>query len=175
MTPNFALNLSEDGIVLLHRHPSGAGGVEVGEAPLDSADLGADIAALRDKAEALEGPDFATKLILPPSQLLYATITVEGDTQASVEYALTERTPYTAAQLNYDISGKPPEVQVVAVARETLEEAEAFLSPYGFNAVGFTALPDPSHFDGSPNLGPLPSRGGFGKASQRTHRTNPSK
>lgn len=166
MTPNFALNLSEDGIVLLHRHPSGAGWIEVGEAPLDSADLGADIATLRDKAEALEGPGFATKLILPPSQLLYATITVEGDTEASVEHALTERTPYTAAQLNYDISGTPPEVQVVAVARETLEEAEAFLSPYGFNAVGFTALPDPSHFDGSPNLGPLPSHGGVGKASE---------
>ena len=165
MTPNFALNLSEDGIVLLHRHSSGAGWVEVGEAALDSPDLGAALAALRDKAEAIEGPDFATMLILPPSQLLYATITIEGDTKACVENTLEERTPYTAALLNYDISGEPPEVQVVAVARETLEEAEGFLSPYGFNPVGFTALPDPTHFDGTPNLGPLPSIGGPGVLS----------
>ncbi|RLJ59138.1 hypothetical protein BCF46_1282 [Litoreibacter meonggei] len=160
MTPNFALNLSEDGIVLLHRHSSGAGWAEVGEAPLNSDDLGAALAALRDKAEALEGPDFSTKLILPPSQLLYATIVVEEDVKADVEHALEERTPYTAAQLNYDICGEPPEVMVVAVARETLEEAESFLGPYGFNPVGFTALPDPSHFSGSPDLGPLPSVGG---------------
>ena len=165
MTPNFALNLSEDGIVLLHRHPSGAGWVEIGAAPIDSDDLGAALAALRDKAEALEGSDFRTKLILPPSQLLYATIMVEGDTKASVEHALEDRTPYTAAQLNYDISGEPPEVKVVAVARETLEEAESFLGPYGFNPVGFTALPDPSHFSGSPDLGPLPSVGGPGNSA----------
>ncbi|SDX35642.1 hypothetical protein [Litoreibacter albidus] len=162
MIPNFALNLSEDGIVLLHRHPSGAGWVEVADAPLDSADLGAALSGLRDKAEALGGPDFTTKLILPPSQLLYATIQVGDDVKADVEHALEDRTPYTAAQLNYDISGSAPEVQVVAVARETLEEAEAFLGPYGFNAVGFTALPDPTHFDGAPNLGALPSIGGNG-------------
>ena len=162
MTPNFALNLSEDGIVLLHRHPSGAGWVEVADAALDSADLGAALAALRDKAESIEGPDFTTKLILPPSQLLYATIATDGDVKADVEHALEERTPYTAEQLNYDISGEAPEVQVVAVARDTLEEAEGFLGPYGFNPVGFTALPDPEHFDGTPNLGPLPSIGGHG-------------
>ncbi|EPX81185.1 hypothetical protein [Litoreibacter arenae] len=162
MKPNFALNLSEDGIVLLHRHPSGGGWVDVGEAPLDSDDLGAALAALRDKAEALEGPGFATKLILPPSQLLYAKITVDGDVKTDVEEALAERTPYAASELSYDISGEPPEVQVVAVARETLAEAEAFLGPYNFNPVGFSANPDPSHFVGIPNLGPLPSKGGDG-------------
>ncbi|MEP3347921.1 MAG: hypothetical protein ABJN34_02825 [Litoreibacter sp.] len=162
MTPNFALNLSEDGIVLLHRHPSGAGWVEIADAKLDSADLGADLVALRDKAEAIEGPDFTTKLILPPSQLLYATIETQGNVRADVEQALEERTPYTPAQLSYDISGDGPTVQVVAVARETLEEAEGFLGPYRFNPVGFTALPDSAHFDGSPNLGPLPSIGGHG-------------
>jgi hypothetical protein len=162
MTPNFALNLSEDGIVLLHRHPSGAGWVEVADAPLDSEDLGVALAGLRDKAEELGGPDFTSKLILPPSQLLYATIATSGNIKADVEHALEERTPYTAEQLTYDISGEPPEVQVVAVARETLQEAEAFLGPYRFNPVGFTALPDPFHFIGTPNLGPLPSVGGQG-------------
>ncbi|WP_298261400.1 hypothetical protein [uncultured Litoreibacter sp.] len=162
MTPNFALNLSEEGIVLLHRHPSGAGWVEVAEAALDSEDLGAALADLRNTAEDIGGPDFTTKLILPPSQLLYATIAITGDVKADIDHALEERTPYTAAQLVYDVSGEPPEVQVVAVARETLLEAEAFLGPYGFNPVGFTALPDPYHFTGSPNLGPLPSVGGQG-------------
>ncbi|SFR43181.1 hypothetical protein [Litoreibacter janthinus] len=168
MTPNFALNLSEDGIVLLHRHVSGEGWVEVGQAPLDSADLGAALSELRDKAEAIEGPDFKTKLVLPPSQLLYATIAVDKDLKADVEHALETRTPYTVDQLNYDVSGEAPEVKVVAVARETLEEAESFLGPYGFNPVGFTALPDPEYFEGEPNLGPLPSVGGNGLTPDQT-------
>lgn len=154
--------MSEDGIVLLHRHASGAGWVEIGTAALDSPDLGAALAQLRDQAEAIEGPNFTTKLILPASQLLYATIIVDGDLAGDVEHALEERTPYTAAQLSYAISGTPPEVQVVAVARDTLAEAEGFIGPYGFNPVGFTTVPDPDHFEGEPNLGPMPSVGGAG-------------
>lgn len=162
MTPNFALNLSEDGITLLHRAARGAGWVEVGSVALDAADLGGGLSALRDTAQALEGPKFATKLILPPSQLLYASIAVDGDLKGEVERTLEERTPYEAAQLSYDVSGSAPEVQVVAVARETLTEAEDFIGPYGFNTVGFTAIPDPDHFEGEPNLGGMPSKGGTG-------------
>ncbi|PTX54121.1 hypothetical protein C8N43_2927 [Litoreibacter ponti] len=159
MMPNFALNMSEDGIALLHRAANGAGWVEVGRVSLDAADLGAELTALRETAAAIEGSDFATKLILPPSQLLYADITIEGDLSADVVTALEDRTPYSVDELSYDISGAPPQVQVVAVARETLAEAEGFIGPYDFNPVGFTAIPEPGHFSGEPNLGAMPSSG----------------
>jgi hypothetical protein len=158
MKPNFALDLSEDGIVLLHRADKGDGWVKLREVSLDSASLARDLHGLRDVAVGLEGEDFTSKLILPPSQLLYATVEVEGDTRKSVEDALEDRTPYLTSQLVYDTSGKVSgsnrEVKVVAVARETLSEAEGFLAPYHLNAIGFTALPEPGHFDGEPNLGP---------------------
>lgn len=162
MTPNFALHLSEDGISLLHRAAHGAGWVEVGAVALDDPDLGGGLKALRDKAAAIGGPGFATKLILPPSQLLYATITVEDDLTTDVARALEDRTPYTADQLSYDMSGNAPEIKIVAVARDTLTEAEGFIGPYGFNPCGFTAIPDPDHFDGEPNLGGMPSKDGAG-------------
>ncbi len=153
MVPNFALDLSEDGIVLMHRLADGSGWETVAEVSLDSPDLAILLKGLKAQAEALEGTEFTTKLILPPSQLLYANIPVGHDVQGDVERALEARTPYAIDDLSYDIRGTSPEVQVVAVARETLREAEGFIEPYGLNAVGFTASPDQTLFPGEPNLG----------------------
>lgn len=154
MTPNFALDLSEDGIVLLHRLPDEAGWKIVAEVALDGPDLAGELKGLRGICEGLEGPEFTTKLVLPPSQLLYASIPVGHDVQGDVERALEARTPYAIDDLSYDIRGTSPEVQVVAVARDTLREAEGFIEPYELNAVGFTASPDQTLFPGEPNLGP---------------------
>lgn len=159
MTPNFALNLSEDGIDLLHRDPAGSGWVKVGTVALDSPSLSDDMHALRDIAVDLEGDGFCTKLILPSQQLLYAT--VDANTDAQIAEALEERTPYKIDDLIYDTSGTAPQTKVVAVARETLSEARAFLAPYNLNPVGFTAQPDATLFDAEPNLGPIGSRPGF--------------
>lgn len=149
MTPNFALNLSEDGIVLLHRAPSGGGWFREGRVDFASDDIAEGLARLRAKAVELEGEDFQTKLILPPSQLLFTTVDAETD----IGTALEERTPYRADQLSYDTSGEGDQIRVVAVALETLGEAEGFITPHGLNPVGFTAIPEDGQYDGEPMLG----------------------
>lgn len=147
MTPNFALDLSEDGICLLCK--TAEGWVKEGVVSFETDDIADGLAKLRKRAEDLRGPDFTTKLILPPSQLLYTVISAEED----VAQALADRTPYEADQLSYATALKGGQLQVVAVAKETLVEAEEFVAPYGFNPVGFTAVPDPEQFSGEPMLG----------------------
>ncbi|MFY0690741.1 MAG: hypothetical protein JXR14_02325 [Paracoccaceae bacterium] len=153
MNSNFALDLSEDGIVLLHRATTEADWSPVASVSLDSETLSSDLDALRLTAEALEGEAFTTELILPESQLLYATVSIENDVESDVEAALVQRTPYAIEELCYDIDGTGPEVRIVAVARQTLREAEEFVAPYNLNAVAFTARPDPALFSRAPNLG----------------------
>ena len=69
MKPGFALNLSQDGIALLRR--SSEGWEQLGEVALDSGDLQADLAALRQRAGA-DGQ--ACKLVIPNSQILYTEV-----------------------------------------------------------------------------------------------------
>ncbi len=149
MTPNFALDLSEDGIVLLHRSPTGGGWFREGRVDFAKDDIAEGLSKLREKAVELEGETFQTKLILPSSQLLFTTVSPGTD----IAEALAERTPYRADQLSYATSEMDSEIKVVAVALETLGEAEGFIAPHGLNPVGFTAIPEPHQFDGEPMLG----------------------
>lgn len=155
MKPSFALNLSHDGIGLLHRRP---GGWEmVGSVPLDAPDLAGDMAKLRAMALDLEPQGLATKLILPASQVLYTTVTVpdaaQGDPTDAIAAALEERTPYEVSELVFDWTGPGPELQVAVVARETLEEAEHFATEHRFAPVSFVTVPDAGQFEGEPFFG----------------------
>ncbi len=154
MTPNFALDLSEDGIVLLHRDTPEDPWNPVSEVDLDAPDLSDRLKELRQIATDLAGEDFRTEVILPPSQLLYATLKVDSDAAQEVPRALEELTPYRIDEIRYDIDESGEDVRVVAVARETLTEAEDFVGPYGLNMVRFTARPSPDNFGGPPDLGP---------------------
>jgi hypothetical protein len=158
MAPNFALDLSEDGIELLHRAPDGAGWYREGRLDFASDDIAEGLAGFRKRALELEGDGFQTKLILPTSQLLYTSVPVGTDVAATLE----DRTPYRIDQLIYDTSQKDGEMKIVAVALETLGEAEGFIGPHALNPVGFTARPDEGRFFGEPMLGGmLESSGGF--------------
>jgi len=158
MAPNFALDLSEDGIELLHRAPDGAGWYVEGRVDFASDDIAEGLAGFRKRALELEGDVFQTKLILPASQLLYTSVPVGTDVAATLE----DRTPYRIDQLIYDTSQKDGEMKIVAVALETLGEAEGFIGPHALNPVGFTAKPDEDRFFGEPMLGGmLEGNGGF--------------
>ena len=158
MAPNFALDLSEDGIELLHRAPDGAGWYSEDRLDFASEDIAEGLARFRRRALELEGEGFQTKLILPASQLLYTSVPAGTDVATTLE----DRTPYRIDQLNYDTSEKDGEMKIVAVALETLGEAEGFIGPHALNPVGFTARPDNSRFFGEPMLGGmLEGNGGF--------------
>ena len=156
MKPNFALNLTHESIVLLHR--TARGWLEVGSAALDDPDLGEALTYLRRSALGLAPHGVATKLIIPNSQILYTEVPAPGpdvDARfAQIRRALEGRTPYAVDDLVFDWSGDGPVVQVAVVARETLEEAEGFASQYRFNPVSFAAIPEGGDFEGEPFFGP---------------------
>ncbi|MGR3519103.1 MAG: hypothetical protein ACU0EF_03235, partial [Roseovarius sp.] len=156
MKPNFALDLTFDGIALLHRAGE-AGWHVVGEVALDSPSLGNDLAALRKKANTLDPAGMRTKLIIPDEQIRYLDIpeasAPHGDHDAAAADALDGATPYALDDLAYDwtVSGK--RLHIAAVARETLEEAESFAIEHGFNPICFVADPDQNIYEGEPFFG----------------------
>ncbi|MDZ4136161.1 MAG: translation initiation factor 2, partial [Paracoccaceae bacterium] len=155
MKPNFALNLTDDSIGLLHR--TSRGWMAVGEAPIDSPDLNEALGYLRASALGLSPHGITTKLILPASQILYTEIDAPGPDRASreaqIRSALDGRTPYAVDDLVFDWWGKGPTVQVAVVARETLQEAEAFAEQHRLNPVSFVTIPEPGRFGAEPWFG----------------------
>ncbi|MDE9449136.1 hypothetical protein J3R80_01470 [Aliiroseovarius sp. Z3] len=152
MKPNFALDLSHDGIGLVHR---GKGGwVLVGEVSLDHPDLSSGLDLLRRKAADLESGGFSCKLIIPPSQLLFTSMTAPGPDDASraarIREGLEGLTPYDVDDLVFDWRADPQEdgmVHVAVVARETLDEAEAFANEHNLNPLCLVARPSGSFLD----------------------------
>ncbi len=155
MKPAFALDLDRDSATLLHRTPDGW--LELGKVALSSPDLDGELKALRARAEALAPDGFTTKLILPPSQLLYTEVEATGNDRAgqraAIIHALKGRTPYPVSELVFDWSRVGQRARVVVVAKVTLEEAESFVEDHGFNPVCFVAIPAPDKFGGEPFFG----------------------
>jgi hypothetical protein len=155
MKPNFALNITDTTISLLRRTSSGW--LEVGSAGFDSPDLDEALKYLRSSALGLSPQGITTKLVLPASQILYTEIEAPGPEKAAreaqIKAALEGRTPYSVDDLVFDWWGKGPTVKVAVVARETLEEAEAFAETHRFNPVSFVTIPAEGQFAGEPWFG----------------------
>ncbi|MBE1293567.1 MAG: hypothetical protein GJ677_13870 [Rhodobacteraceae bacterium] len=155
MTSDLALTLSFEGIGLLTRVPGGWH--LLGEVGLDSPDLVGDLAQLRAQAVAVGGEDFTSTLVLPNDQIKYLTLPAgrmsEKKRRQKAEDALEAETPYRADQLVFDIAMRDKTPHVAAVARDTLDEAEAFAVEHAFNPVAFTAIPDEASFSGAPDFG----------------------
>ena len=77
MKPEFALDLSHEGIALLQRQPEGTW-AGIGKVALDDPDLRRQLRQLRDKALGIAGKGFTTRLIIPNSQILYRDIPAAG-------------------------------------------------------------------------------------------------
>lgn len=155
MKPNFALTLSFEGLALLHRaYP---GWHSVGDVSFDDPDLNGALAALRDRGLALDPAGMTSKLVIPDDQIRYLDFDPGGASGAALEEAVREQlsgaTPYAIEDLAYDWSFDAGQVQVAAVARETLDEAEEFAARYGFNPVCFVAMPAQGRFVGEPWFG----------------------
>jgi hypothetical protein len=156
MKPNFALSLSILGIRLLHR--ANAGWRVLGEVAVDADDVTSELAMLRKTAASLEPGGVRCKLVIPNDQIRYlkldaADLTPEGR-QDAARKALDGATPYAVDDLAFDVSVRGTELLVAAVARETLDEAEAFAVTHRFHPVSFVATPAEGDFDGEPFFGP---------------------
>ncbi len=155
MKPNFVLTLSHDGIGLLHRAIDGWH--SVGDVRLDDPEFMEKLGFLRKTAAALDKNGITSKLVIPNSQILYTTVQAPGpsedEKQQQIIAALDGLTPYTIAELAYDYRDAEAGVQVAAVAKETLGEAEDFAAEHGFNPVSFIAIPESDVFAGEPFFG----------------------
>jgi hypothetical protein len=142
MKPNFALNLSHEGITLSHLSPRGSW-TEVGQVALDDPDLRENLSFLRSTAVGLEGKGFGSKLVLPNSQILYLEVDAPGPGHAErltqIVAELDGKTPYAVADLTFDWIKSGAKVRVAVVANETLDEAEEFAVEHRFNPISFTA------------------------------------
>lgn len=156
MKPAFALDFRDETVNLLHR--SGGGWQSVGLVPLDTPDLSDALGYLRATALGLSPRGLATKLIIPNEQVLYTSVYAPGPDEATrrtqILKALEGRTPYDVNDLVFDWSGSGAEVQVAVIARETLDEAEAFATEHRLNPLCFAADPDAGEFDGEAWFGP---------------------
>lgn len=155
MKPNFALTLSFDGIGLLHRVPGGWH--LVGDVALDAPDLSAALAVLRRTAIQLDNAGLRCKLVIPNEQIRYLKLAAPAkgtDMAAHVARALDGATPYPVADLRFDWIVVGEDLHVAAVARETLDEAEAFAAEHDFGPVSFVAIPAADAFPGEPFFGP---------------------
>jgi hypothetical protein len=155
MKPAFALSLSFEGISLLHR--TAGGWRSVGEVPVDSADLHAELEALRTRAQTLE-PSIQCKVVIPDDQIRYLSVDVgefRGEAEQNIiENAISEATPYGLTELKYDVAMVGPIAHIAAVAIETLSEAEEFAIQNGFEPVSYVAAPRAQTFPGEPFFGP---------------------
>ena len=156
MKPTFALDLTRDVIALLHRTPKGW--LSIGEVAFDAPDLDAAVDYLRKTALGLSPMGMAIKIVLPASQILYTEVHAPGpsrdDKRRQIAAGLEGRTPYAVEDLVFDWSGKGATVKVAVVARETLDEAEAFAVGHRLNPVSFVAIPEDGSFVGEPWFGP---------------------
>lgn len=152
MITNFALSLSSDGIELLHRVPRGWR--RVGRVDIASETLDDDLKALRQKALTVEPDGLRTKLIIPLDQIKYIAIDGTLTTDADIHAALEGETPYALDELIIDSEKFGGRTHIAAVARETLQEAEAFAAGHGFQPVSFVAVPEPFTFQKEVFFGP---------------------
>lgn len=143
MRPSFALNFTDDGITLLHR--TAQGWVEVGSTPFESPALDAALKDILATAHGLEPSGVTTMLLIPQSQIRYFEFVAPGPDESSrrtqIATLLEGRTPYEVEELVFDWLDANDHVKVAVVARETLQEAEAFAAQYDFAPQAFATLP----------------------------------
>ncbi|MFY0679529.1 MAG: hypothetical protein JXR13_03035 [Thalassovita sp.] len=155
MKPNFALTLSFEGITLLHQVPDGWH--EIGSVAFDNPDLAASLTTLRTKAAELAPDGLSTKLVLPDDQIKYLSVPLDDRDpsfhDSMAKQALIGETPYELADLAVTWHVDGDVLQVAAVARDTLSEAEAFAHEHEFNPVSFVANPSDDDFAIEPFFG----------------------
>lgn len=157
MTANFALSLSFEGISLLHRAPDGWD--LVGETPLDVDDLSSVLADMRADAIRLDPSGLQCKILIPNEQIKFITLETAQTELADVTTALENATPYAIDELAIDFDRNGGRTFIAAVARETLEEAEAFAVEHGFPPVSMAAVPAPMTFRSEVFFGPAAAAG----------------
>ena len=150
----FALDLDHRGIRLLRQ--TEADWEELDCIPIDAADLAARMREMQATAARLADGLLETVLIIPPSQIIYRLIPPPGDVPEAEHVAACFEglTPCPVEEMVFDWRRVPGGLAVAALDVNTLDEAESFTVPYGFNPVRFVAMPDDEIFPDVVDFGP---------------------
>ena len=165
LKPNFALDLSNDGIALWHRS-SGAGWTSLANIELDDPELEEKLKSMRHLALD-RGQSLRAIVRIPRSEVLLSRVKLgvfEGE--AAKTHALKQieaLTPYDIDEIAYDVGEKAVGTMapVGVVSRTTLQEAEAFAQQQGFSPVYYTTQYTTKEFPREPRFRldtPKPSR-----------------
>ncbi len=155
--PIFALDLSNDGIVLWHRS-GGTGWTEFGQMSLDDPELKSRMSELHGKAVALHGNALRTVVRIPRSEVMLSRLKLgvfEGEAAHSHALKLiADLTPYKLSEVTYDLGSKSVGnmAAVAVVARKTLYEAEEFTKTHGFQPIYFTTQCSTREFPREPKF-----------------------
>ncbi len=155
MSPLFALDLSLDGIRLLYR--ADGGWTVVGNVALEDPTLSQRLAELRAAAKDLAPGALATELVIPPSQIRYATVPRPHDGKIRAEDlrpALAGLTAIPPDEIAFDFEVEGDDIRLALVDTLTLSEAETFAAAHRFNPVRFGARPTPAQFPRPVMFGP---------------------
>ena len=147
MSERWGFDLSMEAVRLMRRDAEQWN--EFAVEKLEGEDIETRLASLVAKAKAADTVD----IFLPRDQILFTTVELENQTdpETSIRSAMEGRTPYNLDELEIDWELSSPEsAQVAAVARETLDEAEAFVTKGGLTVRAFSSLDVPHEFPRSP-------------------------
>ncbi|WGI20602.1 hypothetical protein [Amylibacter sp. IMCC11727] len=155
--PNFALDLSNEGVAVWHRS-SGGGWSTLGSVSLSDADFADQLAALRDSVAKGAGRARRAVIRIPRSEVLLSKVRVgvfEGE--AAVRHAqkqIAELSPLDMADISFDLGEKGVSnmAPVGIVARQTLIEADAFARSNGFEPLYFTTQYAEREFNREPKF-----------------------
>ncbi|GGA09542.1 hypothetical protein [Neptunicoccus cionae] len=144
--PNFALDLSNEGVALWHR-AGGGGWTVLGHVPLDAPDLSAQVRALRDQAlsnGAGNARQRRTVVRVPRSEVMLSKVSLGVfEDEAAERHGLRQIekiSPLPMDEIVFDMGEKGfgNMAPVGIVARQTLQEAEDFAKTHGFDTLYFT-------------------------------------
>ena len=150
MSERWGFDLSMEAVRLMRREAGHW--QEMACQKIEGADIEARLQALADHID----PPSPVFIFLPRDQILYTDVKLSADANATAEIdlAMATRTPYAINELEIDWEQTEPGMaRVAAIARETLDEAEAFAAARGLPVAGFSALADPTEFPRLPDFG----------------------
>jgi hypothetical protein len=157
MKPNFTLYLSQSGIKLTGLNDDQSAEV-LGEVHLEDPEFGLRLDELRQLAEESSAIGVACEIVIPESEILVTSVHAPGPDQpqryTQIANALESETPYQAHELSFDWVEVNDRALVVAVANQTLAEAESFAVENGFNPVTFSGASEQTPLARRANFGP---------------------
>ena len=147
MSERWGFDLSMEAVRLMRRDAEQW--QEFAREKLEGDDIETRLAALVAKANT----DQPVEIFLPRDQILYTQVELKNadDAENAIRSSMDGRTPYALDELEIDwelVSAS--NAQVAAVAHETLQEAEAFVTKGGLSVRAFSSLDTPAEFPRPP-------------------------